>query len=92
MNEWLKKPAVINPIQELINNSFIKMEFSYYYNCFTCEYLHLTKKKEYICNYKHCKMGRTPYYPEEIPEGAIYYIGEKVCDWTPQRKAQQLLL
>ena len=59
-------------------------------NCFQCDNLTLTKRKNYICEFKHINMGKEPYYITEIPISAEFNYGKRVCYFSPKRQKSVL--
>jgi len=53
-------------------------------NCFNCKFCeYIERSGTYNCVYKHCKMGKEPYYPKSIPKNQLMAFGIKLCNFTP---------
>jgi hypothetical protein len=52
--------------------------------------LTINKQKNCICEFKKCNMGKKPYYPEKIPEGAKYWFRFEVCRFDSKWKKVKL--
>ena len=59
-------------------------------NCYNCMNLTINKQKNCICEFKKCNMGKKPYYPEKIPEGAKYWFKFEVCRFDSKWKKVKL--
>lgn len=53
-------------------------------NCFHCKNLTQKRNKNYSCEFKHCNMGKKPFYPVKIPENAKMFYGFEVCRFEPK--------
>ena len=54
-------------------------------NCYSCGYC-IIGSHTYLCDFKKCNMGGRPYYPDCIPEKALFNYGIRVCQYIPREK------
>jgi len=64
-------------IQEFYNNQANQDEE----NCLQCHFCQ-EKKGDYYCLFKHCLMGKKPYYSNIIPKSAKIVQGLRMCQFT----------